>query len=554
VVRALDRDEARGLLARIAPDLDAVAICFLHAYANPAHEALLARMIRAEYPRLFVSVSHEVLPEIREYERTSTTVVNAYVGPLVADYLTALRARLAGIGVQARLLMMQSSGGTADARQVIAQPVQVIESGPAAGVVGAARVAAAAGIPDVITFDMGGTTAKASLIEGGAVFSTDEYEVGGGISLSSRLVKGGGYAVKLPVIDVSEVGAGGGSIVRVDASGVLKLGPDSAGATPGPACYGRGGALPTVTDASVVLGYLNPQALAGGTVPIDAAKAWAAYDGLVAPALGCSGLEAAYGVHRVANAVMMRAIKAVSTYRGRDPRDFSLFAFGGNGGIHAVALARELQMRQVVVPAGAGVFSALGLLFADFEVMRSAAFLRPAAGVAPAELNARFAALQLQVEGELGAAQAARILWRAEMRYAGQAFELPVSLPARPLTDLDMEQLRERFAAEHARFYGYRLDGARIDFVALRVLGGVAPILPAMAPAAPLAQPGRARRRQAYFGREIGAVATDILARIDLDQGWRAGPAIIEDEDGTVVVPPGARIRRDAAGNLVIAP
>src|SRR5579862_6790418 len=296
VVKPLDEAQVSVLAKVLArAGVEAVAISLLHSYANPAHERRVAELLRAELPGCFISVSSDVLPEIREYERTSTTVVNAYIGPIMWRYLRSLRERLAANGVRGRLLMMQSSGGTMDVEQVLAKPAAVVESGPAAGVVGAARLGARAGYKSLITFDMGGTTAKASLIEAGHVLATDEYEVGGGISLSSQLAKGGGYALKLPVIDVSEVGAGGGSIVRIDAGGALKVGPDSAGAVPGPACYAKGGTEPTVTDASVVLGYLNPDALAGGTVPIESERARTAVQ-KIASRLGVDLLDAAFGI------------------------------------------------------------------------------------------------------------------------------------------------------------------------------------------------------------------------------------------------------------------
>ena len=372
VITPLD-EEALTQLGRnlAASPVEAVAICFLHSYINPVHEQRVAQVLRAMLPQAFVSVSCEVLPEIREYERTSTTVVNAYVGPVVSRYLKSLRNRLREHGLTGPLRMMQSSGGILDIEQVIERPATVVESGPAAGIVGAARLAATGGLSNLITFDMGGTTAKASLIEEGNLVTTDEYEVGGGISLSSQLAKGGGYALKLPVIDVSEVGAGGGSIVRIDAGGGLKVGPESAGAEPGPACYAKGGNHATVTDASVALGYLNGESLAGGSVPIRGDLALAAV-ARVADAIGADVIETAFGIFRLANASMMRAVKSVSTYRGRDPRAFALFAFGGNGGIHAAALAAELGMQQIIVPPAAGVFSAVGLLCADRESVRSA--------------------------------------------------------------------------------------------------------------------------------------------------------------------------------------
>jgi N-methylhydantoinase A len=554
VVKPLDDAQVRALATVLArAGVEAVAISLLHSYANPAHERRVAEVLRAELPGCFISISSDVLPEIREYERTSTTVVNAYIGPVMSRYLRSLRERLAANGVRGRLLMMQSSGGTMDVEQVLAKPAAVVESGPAAGVVGAARLGARAGYESLITFDMGGTTAKASLIEAGQVLATDEYEVGGGISLSSQLAKGGGYALKLPVIDVSEVGAGGGSIVRIDVAGALKVGPDSAGAVPGPACYNKGGTAPTVTDASVVLGYLNPHALAGGTVTIESERSRVAVQN-IASSLRMDLLEAAYGIHRLANSTMMRAVKAVSTYRGRDPRDFTLFAFGGNGGVHAAALAFELQMKRVIVPPAAGVFSAVGLLCADLETVRSAAFLRPLNAESVAEASRHYLALEQQAVAELGVSEGVTVRWRAELRYAGQGFELSVDLPHNAATGIDARDLRERFEREYGRTYGHELTEHRVDFVALRVIATVAPRGPRT-----LSSTRRALRRaptepwrKAYFGREFGLIDTPVIERWDLRATALAGPLIIEEYEGTTVVPPHASAMRDAFDNIVI--
>ena len=552
VLTPLDSVELEALVEEInGLDIEAVAICFLHAHVNPAHERQVADALRRCLTNVFLSVSHEVLPEIREYERTSTTVANAYIGPTVATYLRSLAQRLEQRGVKGRLLMMQSSGGTLDIEHVIAKPATVVESGPAAGVVGAAHLGARAGYPDIITFDMGGTTAKAALIENGRVLSTDEYEVGGGISLSSRLVKGGGYALKLPVIDVSEVGAGGGSLVSIDAAGALKVGPQSAGAAPGPVCYDAGGTEPTVTDANVALGYLNPDALAGGSVPIKAEASRKAFADRIAPALGCSMWDAAFGVHRLANITMMRAVKAVSTYRGRDPRDFTLFAFGGNGGVHAVALARELQMKRVVVPPAAGVFSAVGLLFADFEVSRSAAFLKPVEETAIASMIARLDAMECEVLCELDNPDAV-VTWKADLRYAGQAFELAVEVPRGLDPESTMTAMRKSFEDEHVRTYGHALSDKPISFVTLRVLGAIAAPSTGSLSLSRAASPGTGTTRPVYFGSEQGLHDTAVIGRHALDDAPRSGPLVIEEYEGTTVVPPDARVWRDRFDNIVI--
>ena len=552
VLTAPDDAEIDALIAHLAGlEIEAVAVCFLHAHVNDAHERIMADRLRAAFPDRFISVSSEVLPEIREYERTSTTVANAYIGPPVARYLRSLSDRLKAEGQDGRLLMMQSSGGVQQVETIIAKPATVVESGPAAGVVGAARMGARAGYGRIITFDMGGTTAKAAMVEDGRIASTSEYEVGGGISLSSRLVKGGGYALKLPVVDVSEVGAGGGSIVRVDAAGALRVGPESAGAAPGPLCYDQGGTAPTVTDANVVLGYLNPLALAGGSVPIDAEAARRAFAAEVAPVLGCDMHEAAFGVHRLANVSMMRAVKAVSTYRGRDPREFTLFCFGGNGGVHGAMIARELEIRRVVVPPAAGVYSAVGLLFADYEASRSRAFLAPFDSTVAEALTEALKALETEVSGELNDPRA-RIRWSADLRYAGQAFELQIDLPRdAPLVEA-LDRVRADFDAEHERAYGHAMAGKPLQVVNLRVLGSVAPQMPGGLALDAVNPPEPGQSRPVYFGAAFGLCDTPILRRHDLTASPRPGPAIIEEYEGTSVVPPDATVHRDGFDNIVI--
>jgi N-methylhydantoinase A len=555
VVTPLDEAEVLAAIEVLRREkVEAVAVCFLHSYVNPAHERRVGELVRAHLPGVFVTLSVDILPEMREYERTSTAVINSYVGPPVATYIASLADRLRAAKFGARLLVMQSSGGILGVDMVRRVPARIVECGPAAGVIGAAHQAARSGYPNVITLDMGGTTAKASMIEGGRIVRTDEYEVGGGISLSSRLVKGGGYALRLPVIDISEVGAGGGSIVWFDKADALKVGPRSAGAVPGPACYGQGGADATVTDANVVLGFINPVALAGGTVPIDARLSERAIATRVADRLGVSLRDAAWAVHVVASANMMRAVKAVSTYRGRDPRDCVLMAFGGNGGIFAVELARQLQMRRVLVPPAAGVFSALGLGVAPVEFSRSQAHLAPVGKVDPAALARAFVELEASVVDALGYGRERLDLRRAAaMRYAGQAFELSVPLPD-PLGATALADAAAAFEAEHERTYGHRLHDGGVELVAIEATAtlkddgrGATPLA-----ARPRPRAGAAGMREAYFGPEVGAIATPVVDRADLDHEPRPGPLIIEEYEGTSVVPPGATASLDKAGNIVI--
>ncbi len=368
VERPLDEDDARAVIDRLlATGADAIAICLINGYANGVHEARLRELIRERDADISITLSSELLPEIREYERTSTTVVNAYVLPLVRHYLRGLADKLRERAIARPLTIMQSSGGAMSASAAAERPIHIIESGPAAGVVGAAELARRLGNLSLLSFDMGGTTAKAALIDAGQFLRVNSLEVGGGINIAGRLLTGGGYHVRAPAIDIAEVGAGGGSLARLDAGGALRVGPDSAGAMPGPACYAQGGSSATVTDANIVLGFINPAALAGGGLPLRRDLAERALDADVAAPLGLPLAEAAWGVHRVANATMARALRAVSTERGRDPRDLYMLAFGGNGPVHAATLARLLDIRRILVPPVPGLFSALGMLFPEIE-------------------------------------------------------------------------------------------------------------------------------------------------------------------------------------------
>jgi N-methylhydantoinase A len=555
VVEPLDEASVRAAVERIRrAGVAAVAVCLLHSYRNPVHERRVGEIVREALPGVFLSLSVDVLPEIREYERTSTTVINAVLGPVVGAYLAALTGRLRAAEIAAPVLIMQSNGGIMPAAAAAERPARIVESGPAAGVIAAQQAGRQAGVPDLISFDMGGTTAKASLIEGGRLGHTTEYEVGAGISLSSRLIKGGGHALKLPVLDIAEVGAGGGSIVWLDRGGALKVGPHSAGAAPGPACYGRGGAEPTITDANVVLGYINPRVVAGGAVPIDAGRAAAALARVAGP-LGLALAAAAYGVYTLANASMIRAIKAVTTYRGRDPRDFALLAFGGSGPVHAAAMARLLGIRRVVVPPAPGLFSAVGLLQAVHEQDFVQTFFAPLAGLAPAALTSAFAALEararaaLAAEGLGGAAVVCDRL--ADLRYVGQAYELTVPAPAGALGPADLTALAARFGQEHERTYGHRADDEPVELVNLRVVarvaGGARP--PLRLPAGAAAGAGE---RLAYFGPPDGWRPAPVLARADLAATPRPGPLIVEEYDATTVVPPGCAAWRDQWENIVI--
>jgi N-methylhydantoinase A len=554
-VVALDEESVERALERLrGHDIEAIAVCFLHSYRNADHERRVGELVRRSLPDVFISLSVDILPEVREYERTSTTVINAYVGPGVKRYLLALQRRLAVASITGDLLIMQSNGGVMTAEEAGEQAARIVESGPAAGVIAAHRLGERTGVANLITFDMGGTTAKASLIEDGKLTQTTEYEVGAGISLSSRLVKGGGHAIKLPVLDIAEVGAGGGSIVWIDRGGALKVGPRSAGAVPGPACYAAGGTLPTVTDANVVLGYLNPTQLAGGAIRLAADCAAKAIKEHVADLLRLDLLEAAHGVYRVATANMMRAVKAVSTYRGRDPREFTLLAFGGNGPLFAIELARALEIRRVIVPPAAGLFSAFGLLEADLEHHYVRTVMLSSSDADAEALSRTLGEIETQARTERRRDTHASLecVRFADLRYRGQAFELTIPLPNHQLSRHDVVNLVEEFGREHERTYGHRAQDEPVEIVNVRLVARAQRQRLAIGDGAiPPEHLEIGVTRDVYFGKSVGTLATAIVSRAELGTG-RAGPLIVEEYDATTLVPPGCVARLDEFGSIAV--
>lgn len=556
---ALDKDSVRVAAARIIDaNVQAVAVCLLHSYTNPVHEQGIKEILSEVLPpHIFVCYSHEVLPEIREYERTSTTVVNAFLGPVMNSYLTNLKQRLVETGIQKSFHVMQSAGGRMSLDAAIAKPAYLVESGPAAGVIAAAHIARKAGMLEVITLDIGGTTAKTAIVENGEPTRTSEYEIGAGINLSSKLVKGAGYAIKLPFIDVSEIGAGGGSHIRFDKGGLLKVGPESAASVPGPVCYDAGGETATLTDAILALGYLNPGHLVGGALKLNAEKAVQAIEEQVCSVLDKPLSEAAFGVFNVAVANMVRAVKSVSTYRGRDPRDYALIAFGGNGPIVATAIAHELGMKQVLVPPNPGVLSSHGLLVADntHELVKSYS-----GQTNEIEINdvrqvfdglANKAIDALMAEGFERAKISVKNL--ADLRYAGQAFELTVPLD-NDGEPIECALMASRFHDEHFRTYSHKAEHEPVEIVNLRVIAKVAvkDIDPPSA-AIKTAIPKKTEIRQAYFGPKSGPQETPIVGRSDLIGTEMTGPVIVEEYDSTIVVPPGWIVSVDAANNVLIS-
>ena len=536
--------------------VDSVAICLLHSYSNSAHEQAIADKLRASFPELCVCTSSEVLPQMQEYERTSTVVINAYVMPVLERYVRALQDKLVQMGIKAPLLIMQSNGGVMPAEAACETPIYIIESGPAAGVIGALRLSDKLNEPDVITFDMGGTTAKASIIEDLQLTLAPEYEVGQGMSVAHRLLKGAGYIVRVPTIDIAEVGAGGGSIAWLDSGGALQVGPRSAGASPGPICYDTGGVEATVTDANVVLGYLNRKHLLAGSLAIDAAKAEEAIAQL-GKSLGLSTHDAAHGIHLIANSNMMRALRSVSTERGRDPRRFVLFAFGGSGPVHAVGMARSLGMSRVMVPPQAGLFSSLGLLFADVEHHLVRAFFHRMDEMDLREINASLNSLHQQAENALGSegfdTQHQNITAYADIQYVGQNSALTVPLEEGAISAEMLGPLREEFEKEHEKTYGYRSNDERLQMVSLQVIGrgvSVSPRLPDRISPEPGA--GSQEDRRVYFGPGEGWIDTPVVVRGALAGAPSAGPLIVEEYDSTTVLPPGWHAHLDDWGNIII--
>ncbi|MFT5175268.1 MAG: N-methylhydantoinase A [Gammaproteobacteria bacterium] len=489
------------------------------------------------------------MPLFGEYERTSETVLNAYVMPLVGRYLNKLQSELLRIGVSAPLYIMQSSGGMTTPENSMRRPIEIIECGPAAGVVGAAKLARVQATNDLITFDMGGTTAKASIVERGQFSRAAEYEVGGGINRASRLLKGAGYVVRVSSTDVAEIGAGGGSLLKI------------AGAHPGPVCYNQGGVNATITDADVVLGYINPVHLCGGDYPLAPDQSRAALLRQIAQPMGGDELEAAYGAYQLANAQMMRAIRAVSSERGRDPRAFTLYAFGGAGPVHAAGVAAGLGMRSIIIPPMPGVFSAYGLLAGDLERHYTRSFSRLWTQSAIDDLNTLLAQL-------LNEAIATMHLWAGsavqpdggpsltrwlDMQYSGQGSSLSIPLRTAQLHLADVADLAGAFEDEHERTYGHRLRGQAIRATALRMSASVAASVDVGSSSfaeTPLEL--ATGSRLAYWGPRHGALATPVHDLRHLTHTLQ-GPALIDCYDTTIVVPPNASIARDAFGGARIA-
>lgn len=537
------RQAARALKAE---GVKAVAIGFLYGFVRPEHEEAAKRIVTEEFPEAFICASHEVAPEFREYERISTTVVNAYLGPVMQGYIRRLADRLKELGLKAVPHLTQSNGGVIGFDMAARLPVRTVLSGPSTGVVAAQAIGAMIGIPSLITFDMGGTSSDVALLDDGEAKLASEANVHG-------------YPIKAPMLDIHTVGAGGGSLAAIDSGGLLKVGPRSAGADPGPVCYGRGATEPAVTDANVVLQTLNPTHLLGGRMPIDQSLSKQAI-GRLADELGLDLMATAQGIISVVTANMAKAIRVISVQRGHDPRDYALVAFGGAGPLHAARLARELDMKRIVVPRNPGIGCALGLLLTDLRANFATTRLATLSEALVPDMADIFVALQEQADhwfAEEGVASADRRLKRtADLRYHGQNYELAIDVPDGPITPATITALAEGFAAAHKRLYGFVAEGEAVQLVTYRVEAvGLVPKA-AFRPepdAGPDASHAVIGSREVWFPEAGGFVACPIYDRDKLKSGNRfAGPAIVEQMDSTTVLLPGMTATVEPYLNLIL--
>ena len=548
VLKPLKESSAKEAIGALkGAGVESIAVCLLHAYANAAHERRLGELLREQFPQAYVSLSHEILREFREYERTSTTVLNSYVGPLVRRYLISLEKMLAAAGFAGTFRVMQSNGGVMSAETAKKIPVSMMESGPVAGVIAAARLGESLDCRHIISFDMGGTTAKSSLIKDFHPEVTGSYYVGGYVS---------GHPMMLPVVDIVEVGNGGGSIAWIDPAGGLKVGPQSAGAAPGPACYGKGGTEPTVTDANLITGRVDPQYFLGSGVRLQRDKAVEAVTERIAKPLGLTLEEAALGILTIANFNMSLSVRAVSVEKGYDPRDCVLVPSGGGGALHAVAIARELSVPRVIIPPMPAHFSALGMLLADLKHDYVQTYVRELTETTGAQIFDAFSPLEksaLETLTEEGAKPEQITLRRfLDMRYRGQEYTLPVPVTEELRTLTDFGAIRARFDQLHQEHYGHSAPKEPVMMVNLRLsaLGRFENKLPPIS-ALPAEDRGERSRRPVIFDTE--SVQTPVYLRSGFSPGDRlVGPAVIEEIGATILVYPGDQMYVNEVGHLVI--
>ncbi len=560
VLQTIDLDSARRALTELAAaGVASVAVCLLHAYRNAAHEQVIRDLAAREFPQIDCTISSEVAPELREYERASTTVLNAYVRPGVKNYLSQLDAVLAARGYRKHVHVMLSNGGISSVDIAQQIPIQLIESGPAAGALAAARYAELLGIEHALAFDMGGTTAKLCCIENGQPFHANIFET----ARAMRFRRGSGLPVLIPVIELIEIGAGGGSIAHIDTLGLLKVGPHSAGAAPGPAAYGRGGTKPTVTDADLVLGFVDPAGFLGGDMTLDAAAAKNAIDESVGVPLAKTTVEAAWGIFAVVNEAMVAAGKRYAAERALDIRTFTLITFGGAAPIHAWQVAKILGIRRIVYPLGAGATSAVGLCIAPPVINLSRSYVGPLDVLDWSRVGAMYAEMEARANAMLEAAGARideiTIERSVDIRYSGQGYEIEVPVSGIDFTGGDraaaLQQVTARFETAYARQFGRALSIAATEAITWRVRAAgkkppfnLSPQLPGKIDAT-----ARKASRRVYFGPQHGHVDCAVYSRYGLTPGESgAGPALIEERETTVVIAPDAKWSVDAYSNLVV--
>jgi N-methylhydantoinase A len=552
VLQNLDAEEVREVISHLKEQgMLSVAVCLMHSYINPVHEQMIAELLKQLSPHIYCTLSCELSPEIGEYERTSTSVLNAYIQPVAKLYLTRLETELKKRGLQVNLNIMQSNGGIMSAHEAGRRPIYMLESGPAGGSIAAAHLGRVMGISNVITLDMGGTTTKSSVIEHGEPLRTMEFEL-----FESHNKPGSGWPVRVPMIDIFEIGAGGGSIAWLDEGGVLHVGPHSAGAVPGPVCYDKGGVEPTITDANAVLGCLVT--LLGGNLMLNVEKARRAIQERIARPLALSVEEAAAGILQIANAKAADVIREVTIARGRDPRDFTLVAFGGAGPLEAAYVIGELGLQQAIIPPVPGNFSAMGLLSADIIHETTRAYATQWKKVDISRLNTIYQEMEEQLSqllSEEGVAHDRIHLVRSiDMRYMGQFHILNVALAPGELKDSNVHEIQEAFHQEHLRLYTYQRRGQPTEVVNLRVRGvGLVPRPQLRKLRSPEAQVALKGTRGVYFHEAKQPLETFIYARdLLVDGAVLKGPAIIEEQTSTTLLPPGFAGTVDPYGNIIL--
>ncbi len=564
VLQPLNEDEVRHAVRQSKKEgVEAIAVCFLHSYINPSHEKRTGEIIEEEFPEAYLTLSSEINPEFREYFRASTTVINTVLMPIVARYVDKLQGEIATRGFKSGLYVMQSGGGLMTGEVARDKPARMVESGPAAGVIAASTLGTLLGYSNVISFDMGGTTAKAGLVERGRPKLAANYEVGSAaISPDAHGRKGSGYPLNTPVIDLVEIGAGGGSIAWIDTGGALRVGPQSTGADPGPACYMAGGTLPTVTDANVVLGRIDPDYFLGGEMKLDQKAAEKAIEEHCAKALGKDLISTAAGIVEIANANMIRALRIVSVERGYDPREYVLIAFGGAGPMHVNDIVRELKIPTVVIPLNPGITSALGLLMTDLRHDYVVTYICRVDRIDLDKVNELYRDFEAQGRSLLsqeGAKEKDMLASKfMDMRYVGQSYELTIPVPAKEIDVKDMEEIAALFHKEHERAYGHCAPEEPVEVANLKLsaTGFIPkPKLKELKRGEINPEAALLSRRNVYFSETGGFVECSIYDRYRLTWGnVIKSPAIVEDKDATTVIHPGYQAEVDKYGNLILTP